>query len=113
MRITFHGTLASHFELLDPNGPYVPADFDRDGFIHCTDGEQRLADTLSAYYADSVGGWLVIYIDLDRVASEVRYEDPERVFPHIYGPLNRDAIVAVRPIARLNDGRFLRPQRLD
>src|SRR6185295_13603085 len=109
--LTFHGTPADYFDSLDFTKPYVPADFERDGFIHCTDGERRLADTLSAYYSNSPGEWFVLYIDKDRLTSEWKYEDDERVFPHIYGPLNRDAIVQVRPIGRMTDGRFLAPQR--
>lgn len=113
MDITFHGTPTDYFDLLDPDAPYIPPDFDRDGFIHCTDGEHRLADTLTAYYGDSTEDWLVLYIDKDRVEAEIRYEDPERVFPHIYGPLNRDAIAVVCPIMRARDGTFLLPQRFD
>lgn len=112
MHLTYHGTPAAYFDSLDQFKPYVPADFRRDGFIHCTDGELRLADTLSTYYADSRGDWLVLYIDKDRVTAEIQYEDPERAFPHIYGPLNRDAIIAVRAIFRMPDGRFLAPPRL-
>lgn len=112
MQITFHGTPAAYFDTLDPAAPYVPTDFESDGFIHCTDGERRLADTLSAYYSDSPGDLLVLYIDKDRVDAPIKYEDHERVFPHIYGSLNRDAIVAVRPIGRMEDGRFWAPMRL-
>lgn len=111
MEITFHGTPAAHFDSLNPQSPYAPPDFEWEGFIHCTDGERRLADTLTAYYRDSPGDWLVLYIDKGRVEAEIRYEDPERVFPHIYGPLNRDAIVAVRALGRTGDGAFLAPQR--
>ena len=112
MRLTYHGTPAEYFERLDPAEPYVPTDFERDGFIHCTDGERRLADVLSEFYAESQGEWLVLYIDLDRVTAPVRYDDADEVFPHVYGPLNRDAIIAVRQIGRLADGRFLLPPRL-
>ncbi|MEK7248769.1 MAG: DUF952 domain-containing protein [Chloroflexota bacterium] len=111
MDITFHGTPAAHFDSLDPGQAYVPANFEREGFIHCTDGERRLADTLTAYYGDQPDDWLVLYIDRARVKAQIKYEDPERVFPHIYGPPNRDAIVAVRPIIRTNDGAFLAPRR--
>jgi uncharacterized protein (DUF952 family) len=111
--ITYHGTPVEYFDLLDPDEPYVPADFARDGFIHCTDGDQRLADTLNAYYSDSPEDWLVLYIDKDHVQAPIKYEDPGRVFPHIYGPLNRDAIAVVCPILRAPDGTFLRPQHFD
>jgi uncharacterized protein (DUF952 family) len=111
VRLTHHGSPKAYFDSQDPAEPYVPADFERDGFIHCTDGERRLSDTLSEYYSTSKDEWLVLYIDLDLVRSPVKYEDPEQVFPHIYGPLNRDAIVAVRGIGRMKDGRFLLPPR--
>lgn len=75
MDITFHGTPAAHFDSLDPGQAYVPANFERDGFIHCTDGERRLADTLTAYYSDSPGDWLVLHIDKERVRPEIRYEE--------------------------------------
>lgn len=112
MRLTYHGTPAAYYDSLDHSQPYVPADFERDGFIHCTDGQRRLAETLSRYYADVPGEWLVLYVDLDLVTAEVKYDDPERVFPHIYGPLNRDAILTVKTISRMDDGRFLTPPPL-
>ncbi len=46
-------------------------------------------------------------IDKEKVAAEVKYEDPEQIFPHIYGPLNRDAIVKELPVKRAEDGTFL------
>lgn len=113
MDLTYHGVPVEYFDLLDPAEPYTPPDFARDGFIHCTDGETRLADTLTAHYSDSPEDWLVLYIDKDRVQPPIRYEDDERVFPHIYGPLNRDAIAVVCPIMRASDGTFLLPQRFD
>jgi len=111
--ITYHGTPVEYFDRLDPAEPYVPPDFAREGFIHCTDGAERLAETLTAYYGDSTEDWLVLYIDKTRVEAEIRYEDPDRVFPHILGPLNRDAIAVVCPIMRTPDGRFLEPHHFD
>jgi uncharacterized protein (DUF952 family) len=113
VNITFHGTPVEYFDRLDPDEPYVPEDFERDGFIHCTDGAARLVETLTAYYKDSPEDWLVLHIDRDRVTAEIRYEDTERVFPHIYGPLNRDAIAVVCPIMRAADGSFLEPHQFD
>ena len=113
MNITYHGTPTEYFDLLDPEAPYVPPDFAREGFIHCTDGEERLAETLTAHYGDSPDDWLVLYIDKEKVIAPIRYEDDEQVFPHIYGPLNRDAIEVVCPIMRAANGTFLLPHRFD
>ena len=50
---------------------------------------------------------LVLVIDTDKVRSEIKYEDPERIYPHIYGLLNRDAIVSSMTVKRADDGTFL------
>jgi uncharacterized protein (DUF952 family) len=89
--------------------PYVPEPFGREGFIHTTEGREAVSITLTRYYKSSAEPWVVLYIDQDRVTSPIRYDDPAEVFPHIYGPLNRDAIVAVRDIGRAPDGTFLKP----
>lgn len=113
MDITYHGTPVEYFDRLDPDEPYIPPGFARDGFIHCTDGAERLAETLTRYYGNSPEDWLVLYIEKSLVTAEIRYEDPGRVFPHIYGPLNRDAIAVVCPIMRTPDGRFREPTLFD
>ena len=51
--------------------------------------------------------FLLLTIDLDRVSAPWRYDAAGDDFPHIYGPLNRDAIVDVRPFPRSADGTFL------
>ena len=112
MRLAYHGTPKRYFESLDPGQSYVPGDFEKDGFIHTTEGREAVSITLTKYYKASPGPWVVLYIDQDRVTSPVRYDDPAEVFPHIYGPLNRDAIVAVKAVERAADGTFMRPAAL-
>jgi uncharacterized protein (DUF952 family) len=112
VRLAYHGTPKKYFESLDPGQPYVPEPFDREGFIHTTEGREAVSITLTKYYKASAEPWVVLYIDQDRVTPPVRYDDPAEVFPHIYGPLNRDAIVAVKTIERAADGTFMRPVAL-
>ena len=107
MNLTYHATPKDHWEASDTADPYVSNDFDTEGFIHCTDSADALPSVLTTYYKDEPGAWVVLTIDKDRVSSPMRYEDPDNVFPHIYGPLNRDAIVDVRDIPRSDGGRFL------
>ena len=49
----------------------------------------------------------MLVIDKEKVSAEIKYEEPEQIYPHIYGPLNRDAIVSVQPVNRAEDGTFL------
>lgn len=85
---------------------YTPEAYATDGFIHCTDGEANLLAVANAFYQSDKRPHVVLSIDLDRVTAPVRYEDPNRLYPHVYGPLNREAVVAVRRVARLADGSF-------
>ena len=107
MGLTYHATPKAHWDESDVSQPYVSNDFSDEGFIHCTDSAEGLPSVLTTYYKDEPGEWIVLTIDKDRVKSPVRYEDLENIFPHIYGPLNRDAIVEFREFARSDDGTYL------
>jgi uncharacterized protein (DUF952 family) len=43
---------------------------------------------------------------MTKLRAPVRIDDPGGRYPHIHGPLNRDAIVAVTEAVRSDDGRF-------
>ena len=109
MNITYHGTPKSYFESLDPSQPYIPLAFDKDGFIHTTEGREAVSIILTGLYKTQHEPFVVLHIDLDRITVPVRYDDPACIFPHIYGPLNRDAIVKIEQIQRADDGTFMRP----
>jgi uncharacterized protein (DUF952 family) len=86
--------------------PYLPEPFDADGFVHLTHG---LDDVLSAgnmFYRDDPRPYLLLTIDLDQITSDVRYDDDSRRYPHVYGPLDRAAIVAMQTVERDIDGSF-------
>ncbi len=106
--LTFHLTPKPCWDAGDPAAQYVPEAFERDGFIHCTDGAERVIDVGNRYFRADSRPFVALLIDVSRVAAEVRFEDAERVYPHVYGPLNRDAIVAVIPVERDRAGGFIR-----
>lgn len=90
-------------------------------YIHCCTPEQ-LSEVAAALF-DSYAGVLVLDIDEERVSSPVRYEERPCgiVYPHIYGPLNVDAVVEVRPydsaqsedVPRLSDSQAPLPESDD
>jgi uncharacterized protein len=117
-RCIHHLVLAEEFRGVPPGAPYLPAAFEQVGFIHCTGDAALLLQVANLVYREEAGEFLVLDIDPDRLTSELRYERPappppagsplaEAIFPHIYGPLNREAIVVVRPAQRAADGSFL------
>src|SRR3712207_4376827 len=103
----YHLVPRAEYEAGDPAADYVPAAFAREGFIHLTDGANELAAVGNRYYRADPRPYLALRIDLALVRAPIRYEDPRRVYPHVQGPLNRDAIVAVLVVPRLPDGTFL------
>ncbi len=105
---TYHLTPEPVWAAQADGDAYRPEGFADEGFIHCTDGEVNLLAVANAFYQADRRPHVVLVIDLDRVAAPVRYEDPDRIYPHIYGPLNRDAVVEVKRVVRLADGSFAR-----
>lgn len=112
MNLTFHLVPQKYFDALDPNIDYTPESFAREGFIHCTDGTDEMARTANRYYQSSNEPYYYLHIDKDRVRARIQYDDAAKIYPHIYGVLNRDAIVAVRAARRASDGTFLAPEPL-
>lgn len=107
--MTFHLVPRGEWEATDPSAPYVPSAFAADGFVHCTDGADELAATANRYFSAFNGELLALVLDTARLGSPVRYEDPRRVYPHVYGPIEREAIVNVLQMPRAADGTYLPP----
>ena len=105
--VTYHLVAAEDWRAQPADRDYVPAAFDADGFIHCTDGAQNVIDAANRYYRGDPRDLVVLVIDPSRVRAEIRYEDATRIYPHIYGALSREAIVRVASVTRAPDGTFV------
>jgi uncharacterized protein (DUF952 family) len=80
---------------------------EQQGFIHASTATQVVTVADANYLGEA--GLLVLVIDESRVESAIVYEsvpDSDDPFPHIYGPLNVDAVVGTLPFAPGPDGRF-------
>ena len=102
--LTYHLVPREEF---DPNaGEYLPAAYAAEGFIHTSRTPELLAAAGNRYYRDDPRPYLVLTIDLARVRAPWRYDAAGEDYPHVYGPLDRESIVAVRPAPRAADGTF-------
>lgn len=113
MAILYHITGRAEWEAAQERGLYRGDSLDGEGFIHCSTAEQvvRVADS----WFRGQRGLVVLEIEGERVAAEVRYENlegGEELFPHIYGVLNLDAVVRVVALQVGDDGCFLSPVRV-
>jgi glutathione S-transferase len=100
----FHIALASDWEAALASGSYrvstLGRTLDEEGFVHCSCADQ-VDGVRSRFYA-GVDGLVLLAIDVDRLRSEVRFEDvgDGELFPHVYGPIDVDAVVAVTALSR-------------
>lgn len=70
----------------------------REGFIHCCDSQQ-LAGVVSRYY-ENVNDVQLLSINPDKLDAALILENTvggTEMFPHIYGPINADAIEHIEP----------------
>src|SRR5512138_2205244 len=95
-------------------GQYSPPGLAEEGFIHGSTSRQVLP-VASKYYKGQ-RGLVLLEIDPKRVTSELKWEPPtggplagvpeEDAFPHIYGPINLDAVVQVLDFEPDPNGEF-------
>ncbi len=69
-----------------------------EGFIHCSTAAQ-MAATANRFYLD-LDRLIVLHVEIARLDAEVRWEPPvpgsSDLFPHVYGPIPLNAVVATR-----------------
>jgi len=100
-----HLCLRAHWEAAQAMGVYHSSSLDEVGFIHCSRPEQILGVANS--YFQGTDNLALLWINPQRVESEIRWEVSDgQVFPHIYGPLNLAAVVAVSELSPDVDGIF-------
>ena len=92
--LIYHIVLPEVWAAFD-TGLYRHASLDSEGFIHCSFADQ-LDGVIERYYSkeDEV---VVLEIESDALMSRMIKEPSTNsdIFPHVYGPINRGAIVAV------------------
>jgi glutathione S-transferase len=108
----YHITTRAEWARARADGVYTRSTVDKtlaeEGFIHASQASQ-VTGTANRFYRDVTGGLVVLVIDAGQVSAEVRYEEvpgAQSPFPHIYGPLNIDAVAAVVPLEPGRDGLF-------
>ncbi len=99
----FHIARQIDWQAAQAAGSYRVASLEHEGFIHCSTAEQ-VAGVANRFYRGQAD-LVLLHIDPQRVQAPLRYEAPAEApasserFPHIYGPLNLDAVVAVQAFA--------------
>jgi uncharacterized protein (DUF952 family) len=102
MRI-FHLTTSDVWEVALAAGTYTMSTrgrtLEQQGFIHCSEADQ--VEGVRQYWYDDVDDVLLLEVETDLLTSPWRTEQLEgadQPYPHVYGPINLDAVVRVHPV---------------
>jgi uncharacterized protein (DUF952 family) len=110
--LIYHIATAPDWRRAQRDGQYATSTIGRtlaeEGFIHASTATQ-VADVANLFYRGVADDLVLLVIDAARLRSPLRYEHvpgADAPFPHIYGPLNVDAVLAARPFRPGPDGTF-------
>lgn len=92
--LIYHIVLPEVWATFD-TGLYRHASLADEGFIHCS-FEHQLDGVIERYYS-GVDSVVILEIESERLMSRMIKEPStnSEIYPHIYGPINRDAIVGI------------------
>ncbi|APW63865.1 DUF952 domain-containing protein [Paludisphaera borealis] len=94
-----HITPRAMWERAVAEGEYRSHDLATEGFIHCLTSEQ-LPYVHGKFYTGRTE-LVVLLIDGEKLKPALKWENPHetwKLFPHVYGPINLDAVVEVVPL---------------
>lgn len=94
----YHVTTATEWRCAEGDGLYAPEAFAHEGFIHACYSSQ-IEGVLQRYFT-GLSDLLLLHIEESKLSSEVKEElsTGKEMFPHIYGKINKNAIVKIQRI---------------
>jgi len=108
-----HITSHQAWETAQRAGLYTADSLASEGFIHCSTPDQILGVANSLYRGQR--DLVLLVLDVARLQAPLRYEDcyaSGQAYPHLYGPLNLEAVCAVHAFPPQADGTFRLPPTL-
>ena len=115
----FHITPRTAWDDAQHQGNYRAESLATEGFIHCSTISQVLPVAENFYKSQS--GLVLLVIEPTLLSSDLIWEPPSGgspppgvpkgdPFPHIYGPINLDAVVKVVDLQKNADNNFILPE---
>lgn len=107
MAIIYHLSGRAEWEATSPGSEYRAESLAQEGFLHCSRDETQLLAVANRLFTGRTD-MLVLDVDTERLHASVKHEASRsgEIYPHIYGPLNTDAVVQVRLLTGDTDGKF-------
>lgn len=81
-----------------------------DGFIHFSTATQ-VRETARKHFSGQTA-LLLVAVDSEKLGDALKYEVSRggALFPHLYGPLDIDAVISVQPLPLGDDGEHIFPE---
>ena len=108
MPIIYHLAGKAEWEACASSPEYQPGSLAEEGFIHCSEDEAQMLRVANRLFNGRTD-LIVLDLNIDTLASPL-VREPSRsgdIYPHIYGPINTDAVVRVRSLKPADDGSFV------
>lgn len=114
----FHITSRKAWDEAQGRGDYHAESLATEGFVHCSTRSQVLPVAQNFYKGQH--GLVLLAIEPALLSSELKWEPPSGgtpppgvpqgdLFPHIYGPINVDAVANVVDLEQNSQGKFRIP----
>ena len=114
MSYILHIAVRTAWEEASVAGIYTADTLESEGFIHCSNLHQLIP--VANFRFRGRTDLVLLCINRLKVDAEIRDENLEggdSLFPHIYGPLNIDAVINVFDFTPRSDGCFPLPNKLN
>ena len=105
----FHITTRAEWEDQSTQDAYTAPSLESEGFIHASRPDQ-IVDTANRIFAGR-DDLLILVIHVDKLTAPLKVEDSygHGSFPHVYGPITKDAIDSTVAFPSNPDGSFSLP----
>lgn len=101
----------------DPDAPIRSPSLEREGFVHLSPDANTTLAVANTLYRNSEEPMVAVELDAASLSAPVRWEPPApgppegvsatTLFPHLHGPIERSAVIAVYYARRDVEGRYL------
>lgn len=94
----YHITTRADWQRQATAATYEADSLQTEGFIHLSEAHQ-VAGVLDRYY-QGVPDLLLLHIEPAKLTAELKYEPApnNELFPHLYGPLDKEAVLEIEII---------------
>lgn len=105
--VIFHMTDSALWQKSLEHGEYVCPSLEQEGFIHFSLADQVVSTANRHYHG--VTGLVLLKVAINRLSARLKYEAVPggETYPHLYGPLNLDAVEKVYEFSPAPNGDFI------